>query len=117
MPDHTYNDALDQYRALVAGEMSETLKGKANPYTSMNGNMFSFLAKDGAICLRLSDADRQDFLDRFGGGPVMQYGAVMKGYVALTDKVMENAELRRVWAAKCMENARALPPKPTKAKK
>ncbi len=96
--------------------MGETVKGKANPYTSMNGNMFSFLGKDGVIALRLTDADRASYLEHYGGEPVMSYGAVMKGYVALTDEVLADEDALAGVARQCRACAEALPAKPTKKK-
>lgn len=68
------NENLDIYRELVARFFEDRVKGKANPYTSMNGNMYSFLDKAGTVCLRLSKDDRAQYVDRFGTRPVEQYG-------------------------------------------
>ena len=105
---------LEIYRDVVERLMGETLKGKSNPYTSMNGNMFSFLGKNGVIGLRLSDADRQAFLDRYGGGPVESYGAVMKGYVSVPDDLLQDQDALASVVAQSLACAGALPAKPTK---
>ncbi len=74
---------LATYVALVEMFFDDQVKGKANPYTSMNGNMYSFLDDQGRICLRMAEADRAKFSDLFGTGPVQQYGATMRGYVSI----------------------------------
>jgi hypothetical protein len=104
----------DEYAALADQHWGLPIKGKANPYTSMNGNMFSFLSKDGAICLRLSKDNQATYWQAHGGEPVTQYGSVMQGYVALTDDVLNNADLRNRWFDECLTDAQVLPARPTK---
>ena len=88
------------------------IKGKAMPYASHLGNMFAFLDPDGRICLRLSDADRTGFAVTFGARPVVQHGAVMRGYVALPQD-MPVAEAQ-VWGRKSAAHAATLKPKPAR---
>ena len=56
-------ETLQLYAALLASVGLEQ-KGKNMPYTSMNGNMYSFVAKEGYVGIRLSkeDFDEQAFL-------------------------------------------------------
>ncbi|MEL6597921.1 MAG: hypothetical protein AAGK98_06490 [Pseudomonadota bacterium] len=110
----SYADALTRYRALMSRLDGIEVKGKANPYTSMNGNMFSFLDKAGVLCLRLSAKDRDGFVRAYGTDPVEQYGAVMKEYVAVpADLFADDAALMPHLMA-CLGYARTLPVKPTK---
>jgi hypothetical protein len=67
-------DALELYEALVARFESVKRKGAANPYTSLNGHMFSFLDREGTLALRFSDEDRAEFTDLYESGPSIQYG-------------------------------------------
>lgn len=111
-----YADALERYRELVAGATGEKVRGKTNPYTSMNGNMFSFLDKAGTLCLRLSDEDRAAFVDTFEAGPVVQYGAVMKEYVAMPPELLSDPGALQDWFIKCLAYAQTLPAKSTRKK-
>ncbi|MBO6673930.1 MAG: hypothetical protein JJ908_06795 [Rhizobiales bacterium] len=104
----------DDYAALAEAHWKLPIKGKANPYTSMNGNMFSFLSKEGDICLRLSKDNQTAFWKAHGGEPVKQYGSVMQGYVALSQDVLADEETSRHWFEQCLADAQALPAKPTK---
>lgn len=52
----------------------DTVKGETNPYTSVNGNMYSFLDAPGQICLRMAESDRALYADQFGTEPFVQYG-------------------------------------------
>jgi hypothetical protein len=47
--------ALDMYEAVVAGNPEVERRGATMPYTSLNGHMFSFLDKTGAMALRLPE--------------------------------------------------------------
>ena len=65
-------DALDSYRSVVEGGQSDAdVKGAKNPYTSRNGHMFSFLAPDGTMALRLSDEMTEEFRSSHESGDVI----------------------------------------------
>ena len=107
--------SLELYAAIVDGSnLDVALKGAKNPYTSRNGHMFSFLDAEGVMALRLSDELREEFLARYGSGPVTQYGSVMRGYVSVpTDLSAHTAELGE-WFAKSYSWIGTLEPKATK---
>lgn len=109
-----YEALLDSYAALVGNVPDLELKGRKMPYTSMNGNMFSFLAVDGTLCLRLSPADCSTFMQIHGTEPVKQYGSVMRDYVAVPEEVMKDKAILRALFQKCVANAQTLKAKSTK---
>ena len=111
-----YADVLERYRELVADTAGEKVKGKASPYTSMNGNMFSFLDKTGTLCIRLSEEDRAAFAADFEAGPVVQYGAVMKEYVSVPPQVLADPDALGGWFARSLAHAQSLPAKATRKK-
>ena len=106
-------DALERYTAVVEGA-GDVVKGAKNPYTSLNGHMFSFLDAEGAMALRLSDELTDDFLSRYESGPVMQYGSVMRGYVAIPDDLLSDTDELGSWFAKSHAWIGTLEPKATK---
>lgn len=106
-------EALERYAAVVE-QAGETVKGAKNPYTSRNGHMFSFLAADGAMALRLSDDLTDEFLSRYESGPVEQYGSVMRGYVSIPDDLLTETEELSSWFEKAHAWIGTLEPKPTK---
>lgn len=112
-----YAAALEHYERLVATIPDLKRKGAANPYTSLNGNMFSFLSQDGRVSLRMSDADREAFIRRHGGGPSIQWGAVMRGYVEVPPSVLPKFAVMKRAFARSYEYATTLPAKPTTKKK
>ncbi len=108
-------EALELYAAVVARSASGgSVKGAKNPYTSLNGHMFSFLDADGVMALRLSDELSEDFLTRYDSGPVRQYGSVMRGYVSVPDELLHNADELVGWFDMSHDWIGSLAPKPTK---
>jgi|SRR5215831_2054057 len=72
-------------------------KGANNPYTSINGNMFSILlGPEGRMGLRLPDEARARFLKKYKTTLFEAYGVVMKEYVAVPDALLQKTrELQR----------------------
>lgn len=101
------------YDALVATMPDVERKGASMPYTSVNGNMFSFLAPDGTLALRLPSPAREEFLAKHATKLVEQHGVVMKEYVAVPAALLARTkELAKHFAAS-HAYARALKPKAT----
>jgi len=111
------DDVLKIYDRLIAGTTGFERKGKTTPYTSINGNMCSFVDPDGQLCLRFSDRDLAAFQERFAAPPVLQYGRVMKGYAAVPEALLNDEPALAGWFERMVANARALKPKPTKRKR
>jgi hypothetical protein len=88
-------------------------KGASIPYTSVNGNMFSYLFGEGSLALRLSAADRDSFLVRFGTRLHEAYGIVQKEYVDVPDTLLGDTAQLASWFAASHEYASGLKPKPT----
>ena len=102
---------------LVATRKDIDLKGDTMPYTSVNGNMFSVMGKDGRFILRLSPDDRAAFVARYKTKPVVMYGALMAEYVEVPDALLaKTKELEKYFAASYAYVA-SLKPKPTTKKK
>jgi hypothetical protein len=108
----------DETRAILVRladtEADLAVKGAKMPYLAVNGNMFAFVDSDGALCLRFDEADRAALAAEFGTGQVMQYGAVMRGYVAIPDTLAADPARLAALFAQCFAHARGLKPKPTK---
>src|SRR5580692_11363260 len=69
------------YDNLIATRPEIERKGDANPYTSLNGNMFTLLHQ-GKLAIRLSEDEREKFLKKYKTNLFEAYGTVMKEYVA-----------------------------------
>jgi len=108
-----YANKLAIYEKVVAADPSIERKGDTMPYTSLNGNMFSLLGKDGSLGFRLSKKDREEFLDKFKSGLMEQYGAVMKEYVLIPDKLLNSPKELKKYFELSYAYAKTLKPKPT----
>jgi hypothetical protein len=109
-------ERVAQYDALIAAFPDVERKGATMPYTSANGNMFSFLLPSGAVALRLSETDRAAFRKKYGGKPVVQHGAVLAEYIEVPPPLLARPSELRPYFAKSVAYARALKAKATKRK-
>ena len=109
----SYANKLAIYEKVVATNPSIERKGDTMPYTSLNGNMFSLLGKDGSLGFRLSKEDREEFLDKYKSGLMKQYGAVMKEYVLIPDKLLNSPKELKKYFELSYAYAKTLKPKPT----
>lgn len=101
------------YEKLVATVPGVERKGDTIPYTSLNGNMWSYLSKDGALALRLPDGAREAFIEKYDTRLCRQYGIVQKEYVEVPAALLaKTAELKKHFAAS-FAYAKTLKPKPT----
>ena len=88
----TPNKAL--YDKLIATIPQIERKGDANPYTSLNGNMFTLLHQS-RLAIRLPENEREKFLKKYKTNLFEAYGTVMKEYVAVPDEVPAELALTR----------------------
>jgi TfoX/Sxy family transcriptional regulator of competence genes len=106
-------DVLDLYDQVIASEPDVQRKGATMPYTSVNGHMFSFLAQDGHLALRLPAPERDAFLVRYGTRLCEQYGKVMKEYVDVPDSLLRNVDELAQHFRTSYTYVSSLKPKPT----
>lgn len=72
-------DKVELYEKILAAYPEVERKGADNPYTSLNGNMFSLLlSPEGRLALRLPEGERESFLKKYKTTLFEAYGAVMK---------------------------------------
>lgn len=109
-------DKLELYEKLVATNPKIERKGAANPYTSLNGHMFTYLDRSGSLALRLPEAEREKFLKKYKTTLFEAYGAVMKEYVTVPDSLLRNTKMLEPYFKLSFEYVKTLKPKPTKKK-
>jgi hypothetical protein len=95
---------VELYDKLVATNPKIERKGAANPYTSLNGNMFSYLHPSGSMALRLPE------------GVFEAYGVVQKEYVTVPDSLLRNTKELQKYFEVSYAYAQSLKPKATKKK-
>lgn len=113
----TTEEIVKIYDELVASFPEVDRKGKTMPYTSLNGNMFSFVSKEGSVGFRLSSEDREWSMQEHESQPMFQHGREMKEYVEIPLKVLEDQILLKDLFERSWEFAQTLKPKSTKKKK
>ena len=110
-------DKVALYERLVATNRNVERKGATMPYTSQNGNMFSFLMKTGRMGLRLPAAEREAFIKKYKARLVEQYGIVQKEYVEVPDALLaKTTELKKFFDIS-FEYVSSLKAKPTTRKR
>jgi TfoX/Sxy family transcriptional regulator of competence genes len=109
------NPNLDLYEKLIATNPKIERKGAANPYTSLNGNMFTLLHQS-SLAIRLPEDKREEFLRKYNTTLFTAYGTVMKEYVAVPDALLKKTKELQKYLEFSYEYAKTLKPKPTKKK-
>jgi hypothetical protein len=108
-----YEEAKARYVEVVATVHEAKLKGAKMPYTSVNGNMYSYLGENG-VGLRLPADVREEFLVKYGTTLYHAYGIVQKEYVTVpAGLLMKTDELAPYFRAS-FDYAKTLKPKATK---
>jgi hypothetical protein len=115
--DPAYEAAKASYAALVATVPEAELKGAAMPYTSLNGNMFSYLHPSGRLALRLAGGDRERFLAEHATTLFEAYGVVQKEYVTVPAELLADVPRLTPHFRASFDYAATLKPKPTKRAK
>ena len=111
------SDKLALYEKLISANPKIERKGATFPYTSVNGNMFTFLSKDGEFSIRLPETDRENFVKKFKTRLSVQYGVTMKEYVIVPESLLKKTQELQIYVEKSFEYAKALKSKATKKKK
>jgi len=110
------SDKISLYDKLIATIPAIERKGAANPYTSLNGNMFTLLHQSRWLAIRLPEGKREEFLKKYKTTLFEAYGAVMREYVAVPDRLLDNTKELQKYLEVSYQYAKTLKPKPTKKK-
>jgi TfoX/Sxy family transcriptional regulator of competence genes len=109
----TRPDRLASYDRLIGTLPGVDRKGASMPYTSVNGNMFSYLFDKGSLALRLSPADRDAFRAHFKTQLHEAHGTVQKEYVDVPDALLDDLSQLETWFVASHSYTSGLKPKPT----
>jgi hypothetical protein len=108
-----HDDAAARYAELVATIPEAQLKGAKVPYTSMNGNMYSYLGENG-VALRLPAGAREEFLGTYQTTLYHAYGIVQKEYVTVPEDLLTRLAELTPYFRVSFDYATTLKPKATK---
>jgi TfoX/Sxy family transcriptional regulator of competence genes len=107
---------IELYEKLVATTPEVERKGDKNPYTSLNGNMFTLLHQSQVLAIRLPEDEREAFLKKYKTKIFEAYGSPMKEYVEVPDSLLKKTKELQSYFRMSYEYAKTLKPKPTKKK-
>jgi TfoX/Sxy family transcriptional regulator of competence genes len=110
------NPKVELYEKLIATISGLERKGDVNPYTAINGNMFTLLHQSERLAIRLPEDKRQEFLKKHKTKLFEAYGAVMKEYVAVPDALLKNTKELKKYVEFSYEYAKTLKQKPSRKK-
>jgi hypothetical protein len=110
-------NCMESYNRLVEESALFERKGKTTPYTSLNGHMSSFLAKDGSMGIRLSPEDRESFISTYNSRLMEQHGRIMKDFVYVSSELIHQTNDLLPFMQKSHDYIATLKPKPSKKKK
>ena len=105
---------VELFEKLIATHPIAERKGAANPYTSHQGHMFSFLTRSGQLALRLGKEEHAAFTAKFKTKPVIVYDTVMKEYVGVPDALFKKTRDAAKYFAMSFDYVDSLEPKATK---
>ena len=105
---------VDLYDKFIRTHPEIERKGAANPYTSLNGHMFTLLLGSRSLAIRLPQDKREEFLKKHNTTLFKSYGAVMKEYVAVPDALLKNTRELQKYLELSYEYVKTLKPKPPK---
>jgi len=108
-------DNVALYDKLIATNPKIERKGTANPYTSLNGHMFTLL-HSGSLALRFPEGKREEFLRKYKSTLYKAYETVMPEYVTIPDTLLKNTKELQKYLELSYEYVKTLKPKPTKKK-
>ena len=108
-----YEDAKALYAELVVTVHEAQLKGAKIPYTSMNGNMYSYLGESG-VGLRLPTDVREEFLEKYQTTLYHTHGTVQKEYATVPSGLLAKTDELAPYFRASFDYAQTLKPKPTK---
>ena len=103
-------DLTALYERAISASGAFERKGKANPYTSANGHMFSQINKDDQLGIRLPKQRQAELLDEYGAGLFKSYGATMRDYVCLTPDMLAEDGLITALLVEGFNFVSAMPP-------
>ena len=110
---HIPDDILAAYEKMVSSVPGVERKGATMPYTSVNGNMFSMIAKDGTMALRLPAEAREAFIKKHKTKLHEAYGVILKEYVEVPADLLKDTQKMSDYFKQSYEYASSLKAKPT----
>ncbi len=107
----SYRQSLSLYEKAVSELHDVRRKGKANPYTSHGGHMFSFLDKDARVSVRLGKEVLLKFMKDNNTTKSKQHGSEMREFALVPEVILIDTKLMTNLLKKSLEYVSSLKPK------
>ena len=108
------SEKLALYEKLIATNPKIERKGATNPYTSLNGHMFTHMDPSGSLGLRLPKEEIEKFLAKYKTTLFESHGFVQKEYVTVPDTLLKNTKELQKYLELSYQYVQTLKPKPSK---
>jgi hypothetical protein len=108
-------EILRLYDQLIKNIPDIERKGATMPYTSLSGNMFSFLGEFG-LGLRLPEKERENFLKKYKTSLYKTHGTTLKEYVVVPEKLLSPLKELKKYFQMSYNYVNSLRPKLSKKK-
>ena len=105
------DEKVNLYDALLAKCLRFERKGKSVPHTTANGYMFSLVNKEGQIGIRFSKETQAQYIESLNTSLFKSHNAVMKGYILITDRLLEDLDNVAVLRNESFDYVQSLKPK------
>ena len=106
-----WKEKLKIYDELVSKCPRFERKGKAMPYTSANGYMFSLFNKSEEIGIRFSKEVQEKYMKELHTTHYKSHGATMKGYILIPDDMLNDLDNLANYLEESFDYVMALEPK------
>lgn len=107
----TREEKVKIYDAIIEAHPESTRKGKNNPYTSMNGHMYSMVTKEGQVAIRMSKDVRAKYMEEVNPKEVVTYNTMMKEYIEISEELLQDQQAVLSLLDQSIEFIKTLKPK------
>lgn len=109
--DYPHDKVLALYEDIISNVQGLDCKGNKNPYTSVNGHMFSFIDREGKLSMRFSEDRKEELINKHDAGPSIQYNSVMRGYVLFPESMLKDKKTLIKYLKESLAYTSSLKPK------
>jgi hypothetical protein len=107
----TAAESFELYDRLIRAVPKIERKGATNPYTSVNGHMFTHMNPAGSLAIRLPKDELERFLKRYKTTLSEAYGVVRKEWAVVPDDLLAKTKELQAYLELSYKYVKTLKPK------
>ena len=107
----TAAESFELYDRLVRSVPEIERKGATNPYTSVNGHMFTHMNPAGSLAIRLPKDELERFLNKYKTTLSEAYGVIRKEWAVVPDDLLAKTKELRAYLELSYRYVKTLKPK------